>query len=98
MELLAEDVTLWSDGGGKVQAARNPIHGADAVSRFLLGIMRKAPADLRVEPAVLNGEQGLVAYTGGRVFGALVLETDGARIHGVRFIVNPDKLTRLQRS
>jgi len=94
--LLAEDVTLWADGGGKVAAARQPIHGRAAVARFLLGILAKAPADLGVQPTEINGEPGIVAYSGGRAFGALAIETDGQQVRGLRLVANPDKLEGLQ--
>jgi RNA polymerase sigma-70 factor (ECF subfamily) len=95
MDLLAEDVTMWSDGGGKVRAARRPIYGRDAVARFILGILRKAPPGLRVQPAQVNGGVGILSFVDGQPFGALTLETDGQLIHGLRLVVNPDKLTRL---
>ena len=41
MDLLAPDVVVLSDGGGKVSAARRPVQGADAAARFLVGIIRK---------------------------------------------------------
>ena len=40
LELLSEDVTLYSDGGGKTRAALRPIYGADSVARFLTGMLR----------------------------------------------------------
>src|SRR6185503_11756907 len=44
MSLLAEDVTVWSDGGGKVAAAaRQPIQGRYEVARGLIGILSRAP-------------------------------------------------------
>jgi RNA polymerase sigma-70 factor (ECF subfamily) len=97
-DLLAEDVSIWSDGGGKVRAAQRPIHGRDAVARFVLGILRKAPADLRVELREVNGELAIVSRVGGRPFAALSLETDGQQIRGLRLVVNPDKLDGLERA
>ena len=64
ISLLADDVTLWSDGGGRVVAARNPIHGSDRVARFLLGIMREAPAGLVFRRLPVNGRPGLVGAEG----------------------------------
>jgi RNA polymerase sigma-70 factor (ECF subfamily) len=55
LELLADDVTLWSDGGGKARAALNPIHGPDRVARFFLGVLQKAPSALTIRPAMING-------------------------------------------
>ena len=53
--LLCEDVTLWSDGGGKVAAAPYPIHGPERVARFLLGVLRTVPPGF---PPVLSGSTG----------------------------------------
>ncbi len=94
--LLARDVTLWSDGGGKVQAALNPIRGAPNVARFLVGILRKAPPDLEIRPASINGQPGYVNYVGGRVFGTLALDIRDIGIGGIYLVVNPEKLRRVQ--
>lgn len=52
MELLAPDVTAWSDGGGKVTAARRPLQGTDHVARWLVGFLAKPElAALTMEPA-----------------------------------------------
>jgi RNA polymerase sigma-70 factor (ECF subfamily) len=92
---LSDDITVWSDGGGKVAAARQPIHGADAVGRFLIGITRKAPAGMDARPMRVNDQPGLVIYVDGRPFGVLVFDVADGRIHGIRFVVNPDKLQHL---
>ncbi len=60
--LLSEDVTLWSDGGGKTRAALHPIYGADKVASFLSGILRKAPPGFIVRQTQINGQASLVAY------------------------------------
>src|SRR5258708_34561153 len=69
---LAEEVTLWADGGGKVkQAALRPIVGreavARAVARFSLGTKRFWPENARVELAEVNGQAALIIRAGGRV-------------------------------
>ncbi|PSK95994.1 RNA polymerase sigma-70 factor (ECF subfamily) [Murinocardiopsis flavida] len=93
VELLAPEVTAWSDGGGKATAAIRPLHGADRVSRWILGFLRKPElADLTMEPAVINGELGVLAVVGGRVVGALSFDLVDGRIQNLRFQVNPDKL------
>jgi RNA polymerase sigma-70 factor (ECF subfamily) len=92
LHILAEDITLWSDGGGKVSAARQPIFGSDRVSRFLLGLMKKAPPDLTTRFALVNGQPGFVNYIGGRPNNVLTLEIGNGRIQAIRVVVNPDKL------
>jgi RNA polymerase sigma-70 factor (ECF subfamily) len=92
---LADDITLWSDGGGKVAAARNPIHGRDAVARLLISIARKAPAGLDTRFTRVNGQPGFVSYLEGRPFAVLLLDVVDERIRAVRLVVNPDKLRHL---
>ena len=55
LALLSEDVSFWSDGGGKTLAALNPIHGAEKVARFFSGILCKAPPGLTVRRASISG-------------------------------------------
>jgi RNA polymerase sigma-70 factor (ECF subfamily) len=94
MSLLTADVVLKSDGGGKVLAARNPIHGADNVARFVFGILRKLPpgSDIGAEIAEVNGQSAVVAYLDGALNAVWTFEFDGDRASSVNVIVNPDKL------
>ncbi|MEU8777909.1 RNA polymerase sigma-70 factor [Streptomyces sp. NPDC048606] len=97
MELLAPDVTAWSDGGGKVSAARRPLHGVDHVARFLLGVLSKpAMAGVTIEEAVINGESGILARIDGAPLGALTYDLEGGLMRTLRFQVNPDKLAGLR--
>ncbi len=105
LSLLAEDVRLYSDGGGQVPAARNPVAGSERVARFVLGIVRKARrreraeevAPLSMRRAEVNGLPGLIGYSGGQPVGVLTLEVSGGLIRAVRIIVNPDKLIHIPR-
>src|SRR2546422_1033117 len=93
LAILAEDITLWSDGGGKVAAALKPIHGADQVARFILGARRKfVPADQVVRRGEVNGQPGVVAYVDGKPRAAMVFAILGNRLQTIYIIVNPDKL------
>jgi RNA polymerase sigma-70 factor (ECF subfamily) len=93
--LLAEDASLYADGGGKVTAARNPITGADRVARFLIGVAPNVlPGPIRVVP--INGRSGLAAYDGeGRLF-VLTLDVADGRIRGVYLVANPDKVRTVE--
>jgi RNA polymerase sigma-70 factor, ECF subfamily len=93
--VLAPDVTLVADGGGVARAPRMPLRGAVTVARFLLLGMTQTPADLRIEPVTLNGEPGLIAFSGGAPLGTLVLERDGDRIAAIYLTNNPVKLRAL---
>ncbi len=94
--LLAEDVTVWSDGGGKVPgAARQAIHGRDRVARFLLGSMARVPEDTTVEVIEANGLPCLLIRVKGQIVGVITLEVEGNVIRVIRNIANPDKLLHL---
>jgi RNA polymerase sigma-70 factor (ECF subfamily) len=94
--MLAEDVTLWADGGGKVRgAAMRPIRGRDAVARFAVGTTRFLPEDYTLELAEVNGAPSLVVRTGGRAFSVISIEADGQQIRAVRVMANPEKLNRV---
>lgn len=93
--LLADEVVWYSDGGGKAQAARNPITGRDKVLRFLVGLNRRAQEDTRYEPAHINGHPGFLIYVAGALYLALVAEVTDGRIARFFAIVNPDKLAHL---
>jgi RNA polymerase sigma-70 factor (ECF subfamily) len=92
VSLLSDDITLWSDGGGRVRAALNPIYGSDRVGRFLLGILREVPPDFVTRQGQINGEPGIVGYAGGHPMGVLTLDILDGRIRAIRIVVNPEKL------
>jgi len=97
LAILAEDVTLWADGGGKARgAALKPVHGASAVARFVLGIMRRiVPPDAIVRPTVINGQSGFIVYADGRPLATQIFDIRDERIHTIYAIANPDKLHTL---
>jgi RNA polymerase sigma-70 factor, ECF subfamily len=97
INLLAEEVTWTSDGGGKAKAAKKVVHGARHVARFATGVLRKYVADLSFRPLTVNGEAGMAAYFGDRLIAVMTIRTDGRRILDVFSILNPDKLRGLSR-
>lgn len=92
VNLLAEDVVWWSDGGGKANAARRPLHGREAVTRFITGLVRLRPADTTYTIIEVNGQAGILVRVDGQVYGVFTVETDDQHIIAVRAITNPDKL------
>lgn len=98
--LLAPDVVLYTDGGGKRQAALNPIYGADKVLRFTLGVLSKfgPPDGFQIEPAEINGTPGLLLRTAEGLDSALTVELDSELIRAVYLVRNPDKLRRIARA
>jgi len=96
MSLLAEDVTAWSDGGGKVSAAaRHPIQGRDKVARGIIGLLSRAPEGTTVEVIEANGLPALLVRVKGQIVSVLTLEVEGDFIRAVRNVANPDKLAHL---
>jgi RNA polymerase sigma-70 factor (ECF subfamily) len=95
--MLAGDVILYSDGGGRAAAALNPIYGADKVSRFIAGVMRKFQpvGGLSAEATELNGSPAVLLRDGTNLHSAVTAEIDGDRVSAVYLIRNPDKLYRL---
>lgn len=93
--LLAADVRLTSDGGGKVSALPQPLSGAEAVARLLLGLARR-PA-LRLVPLPFNDAPGYLVYEGDRLDTAIALAwNEDGTLAAIDFQRNPDKLAALQ--
>jgi RNA polymerase sigma-70 factor (TIGR02957 family) len=100
MTVLASDVTLLTDGGGKAKAALRPITGAAKVARFVAGIagrpyMGMEIADMSLTAAEINGTPGTLITAAGRPVAALMLVVSGGRITAIQLLANPDKLTAL---
>jgi RNA polymerase sigma-70 factor (ECF subfamily) len=95
LELLAPEVVLVTDGGGRVRAARRVIAGADRVARTLLGLARKFGARRTARLAWLNGQPAMLHYAGDRIDQAIMIDLDGERIGAVYVMRNPEKLRRV---
>ena len=93
MELLAPDVTSWSDGGGKVRAARRALHGPDHVGRWILGVLAKPDFEgITMRLARFNGQEGVLFYSGDQPVGTLTVDVSEGRLLHLRTQINPDKL------
>ncbi|WP_037571338.1 RNA polymerase sigma-70 factor [Phaeacidiphilus oryzae] len=98
MELLAPDVTAWTDGGGRIRAALRPLTGPEKVCRWLIGVMTNSPLpDFSAHPVDVNGRPGYVFLSGDRVDSVVCAEVDEAgAITALRLIRNPEKLERVR--
>jgi RNA polymerase sigma-70 factor, ECF subfamily len=96
LELMAPDVTAWTDGGGKVRAALRPLHGPDKVARWLLGVLSRQDQEVGVRFADVNGQPGIVLTLAGRPDTVGVLDVVAGRITALRLVRNPDKLHGLR--
>lgn len=94
--VLAPEVTTWSDGGGKVPAARRPIEGRENVVRFLLGIRRFAPADTSLYVVEINGRPAVAALVLGALHSVIDVDVEDGLIRAIRILANPDKLVRVR--
>jgi RNA polymerase sigma-70 factor (ECF subfamily) len=91
--LLREDAVALTDGGGRKTAALNPIHGAEKVARFFIGVAgKKSDRDIRIEPAMINGSVGALLYMDGELDHSLSISIDGEKIAAIYLVRNPDKL------
>ncbi|MEW1635858.1 RNA polymerase sigma-70 factor [Streptomyces sp. NPDC093801] len=95
LDVLAPDVVLVGDGGGLKQAALRPIGGADKVTRFLLGGLGKNTLPLAFAPTLVNGSPALVVHLDGELDGVMAMRIEGARITGLYYVRNPEKLTHV---
>ena len=93
--LFAEDVILWTDGGGKVRAAVHPLSGGWRVARHLVGVAHWTPDDAHARAVRVNGDPGFVAYLVDTPLCVASLEVADATVVGIRIVVNPDKLHHL---
>lgn len=100
ISMLATDITLWSDGGGKVSAAMNLIRGAQPSAALVIGLASK-PAYIEYEYASIeisdiNREPAVVLRnpTGG-VTNVVMFEVVDGRIQQIFIVRNPDKLSHV---
>ena len=92
--LLAEDVVLHGDGGGKVPALARALFGSRRVARTLRAWFRQAEKvpSPELREVEVNGQPGAVLMADGGVAAVMALDIADGRVQGIRSIVNPDKL------
>jgi len=99
-QLLASDVRVVTDGGGKVRAALNVIDGADRVAQFLVDVTRKRPGawwreDFTLRFGTINGLPGLIVDAPEGPVQTMAFEIEGDVIRALYVVRNPDKLRHL---
>jgi RNA polymerase sigma-70 factor (TIGR02957 family) len=98
MELLSPDVTLWTDGGGKVRQALEPVVGSKTVARWFAALGTATyqgiePGRMRSELTWINGGPGVIFRGPDRVIATLTLDVDPeGRITTIHNVANRDKL------
>lgn len=94
--MLAEDVVIHSDGGGRVLAFRNVITGIDKVARLFAGLARKTyyrPVLLRA--VEIDGLPGYISRDRGDILQTTALDIRDGRIAGIYIVRNPEKLAHV---
>jgi RNA polymerase sigma-70 factor, ECF subfamily len=94
--LLASDVRLTTDGGGKVPSALNVIEGADRAARFIVGVVSKAlPASAIIRSVAINGLPGLIVSSPDGSVQSVAFEIRHDLIRAIYSVSNPEKLSHL---
>jgi RNA polymerase sigma-70 factor (ECF subfamily) len=96
LTLFADDVIFYSDGGGRVPAAINPVRGADRVMRLIVGLLSKlSPSEPPTLSALeVNGQFALAILQGETLHSVITAEATEDRISAIYVIRNPEKLSR----
>ncbi|MFD4565854.1 RNA polymerase sigma factor SigJ [Streptomyces sp. NPDC058467] len=100
MEILAPDVTVWTDGGGKARAAGlRPVHGRDKAARLFAGYATRRATKLDIRYRRVNGDDSAVIFEGESPYAVMVMDLtpDGAQVSDVYIVTNPEKLTHVRR-
>ncbi|MCF6476951.1 hypothetical protein FAF44_52905 [Nonomuraea sp. MG754425] len=99
LEMLAPEVTLWSDGGGKSRAAGpRPVQGRDNVARVLVASAAEpVEGGLSIQYRDVNGEPSAVVFAENSPYAVMVvdLSTDGEHVRDIYVVSNPDKLSHV---
>jgi RNA polymerase sigma-70 factor (ECF subfamily) len=96
LDMLANDVVLHTDGGGKAIALPSEVHGGERVTRVIMSSMEKlVPKNLELRTLRINGEAGFVSFLDGRPFSAITLQIGADHIQAIYIVSNPEKLAHL---
>jgi RNA polymerase sigma-70 factor (ECF subfamily) len=96
LALLAPDVTVITDGGGKVRAVRNIVTGPDRAARLFLGLFHKWGDLWTLRITTVNGQPGLIICSGDQPIGVTTFDVRDGQIHTIFHVRNPDKLKGLE--
>ncbi|MFD3504131.1 RNA polymerase sigma-70 factor [Streptomyces sp. NPDC058676] len=95
LDVLAPEVVYMGDGGGVKHAALRPIIGADKVARLIVGGTGRTGIALTLGPTLVNGNPALLVHLDGEIDGIIAIRVEEARITGLYFVRNPEKLSRV---
>ncbi|MGV9342010.1 RNA polymerase sigma factor SigJ [Streptomyces sp. NPDC003688] len=97
LEILAPDVTLWGDGGGKAAGGLQPLQGRGKVARLLAALGPASGNGFDIAYRRVNGDPSALLFAGGTPYAVLVLDLtpDGGQVRGIYAVSNPDKLSHV---
>lgn len=95
LELVSGNVTLYSDGGGKVHAAVRPVISVPNVLALLYGVIKKAPEDFYFEVKNVNCQPAIIIYMNGKLQSILSFNIREEKINEIYITMNPEKLPLL---
>ncbi|MEV6860263.1 RNA polymerase sigma factor SigJ [Streptosporangium subroseum] len=100
LEVLAPEVTLWTDGGGKgPTTSLQPVHGRDQVAALFMSVAATLPAGgLDIRYRRMAGDPCALVFSGDSPLAAVIVDLmpGGDRIVGIYSVTNPDKLTGIR--
>jgi RNA polymerase sigma factor (sigma-70 family) len=99
MSLLAPEVTMWTDGGGKARSPLRPVQGREKVARMLSGFAAgRLPESLDIRYRHVNGDPSAVVFSGDSPYAVMVmdLDPDSDRVTDIYLVTNPDKLSHVR--
>jgi hypothetical protein len=102
MEILAPDVTVWTDSGGnRKPAGLRPVHGRDKAVRLINSFAnrRRGPQELELTYRRVNGDDAAVLFEGDAPYAVMVMDLtpEGDQVSGVYIVTNPEKLTHVHK-
>ena len=100
MEMLAPEVTMWTDGGGKARSPLRPVAGREKVARMITGFSGDLPAgSLDFRYRYVNGDPSAVVFSGESPYAVMVmdLDPDTEQVTDIFLVTNPDKLSAVRR-
>lgn len=95
MELISEDVILYSDGGGIVKAAIRPIFSRNRVIPFLQGVSSKAPNEMSSEIKCVNGQYGVLNVINSVPHSVISFQIEQEKVKTIYIVLNPAKLKHI---
>lgn len=98
LDILKADAILYTDGGGKAQAALRPIAGSKIIARYFEAVRPKVPKDFVCELREVNALPGIVIKTGSFTFSVISVQIENDLISDVYIVMNPDKLHHFNRA